>query len=274
MSCETVIGSIVALFDGELTPDERQAVESHLATCRACAREADGLRATRAIVARHLADVGERVAEPRFEDLWARMAADPSTVAPPTGRVHRAAAARSASASRPLRGRRRWILAGTSAGLALAAGLALVVVTRAPHDGTLGSGEPKQGTPTTLGAAPAPEAVVAKPAKAPTTRVAKSAPNAAGPVKEQLARRANPKPAAEAATEDAPHDDAVAANDANEPHGEAVAVNELDPPRELLDRPDLFLNYPIVRKLDELRHLDAVLADQDADDQPDDGGAG
>ena len=77
-----------------------------------------------------------------------------------------------------------------------------------------------------------------------------------------MARRADQKAAPDAAT---PQEEQPA---------EAVAVNELDPPRELLERPDMFLNYPIVRKLEELRHLDAVLADHGADDQPDDGGAG
>lgn len=271
MSCETVIGSVVALFDGELAADERQAVELHLASCRACAREADGLRATRAIVSRYRAGIAARVAAPRFEDLWQRMAEDPIALAPEIGHGHRSTAARPASVSRPRPGKRRWIVAGTSAGLALAAGLALVVLApSSSRDVTPSSSDASRGA-TSVAARPGPETVAAKPAKAPTTRVAKAAPTAAEPAKEQVARRANPKPAVDATGDDTPREDAVAAN---EPHEEAVAVNELDPPHELLERPDLFLNYPIVRKLDELRHLDAVLADQGADDQPDDGGAG
>jgi anti-sigma factor RsiW len=267
MSCETVIGSIVALFDGELTGDERAAVESHLASCRACAREAEDLRATRIAVARHLTGLETRIAEPRFADVWQRVACDSSSEAAAEVHEHRASAARSASVSRPRRGRGRWVVAGTSVGLGLAAGLALMVVARSPSQdvGPASDG----GKPRTVAAVRAPEAVVAKPAKAPATRVAKSGP--AQPAKEQVARRTDPKPATDATAQDAPHEEAVAAA---EPHEEAVAVNELDPPRELLDRPDLFLNYPIMRKLDELRHLDAVMADQGVDDQPDDGGAG
>ena len=49
----------------------------------------------------------------------------------------------------------------------------------------------------------------------------------------------------------------------------AEVANEIDPPAELLERPDLFLNYPVMRKLDELQHLESVLADPG-----DEGGAG
>jgi hypothetical protein len=69
------------------------------------------------------------------------------------------------------------------------------------------------------------------------------------------------KPAAAAPAKAAPE---VVARQEGAPAAETgavVAVNEIDPPRELLERPDLFLNYPIVRKLDELQHLEAVLAE-------------
>ena len=82
------------------------------------------------------------------------------------------------------------------------------------------------------------------------------------PRREQVARRADQKAARR-------RDDA-----AGGAAGGAVAVNELDPPRELLERPDMFLELPDRPEARELRHLDAVLADHGADDQPDDGGAG
>lgn len=259
MSCETVTGSIVALLDGELADGERRDVESHLASCTACALELRRLEATRSIVSAHLAAVGGQVARPCFDDLWERVAADPeSGVARP---VREVSASRPGTVSRPRRDGRRWLWAGASAGLALAAGLALVVFAPRLSDPTSARRDAKSGKPPAVAAAP--QVVAAKPAKAGATRVAKNAPDDEAPAKQQVARRAEPKPAPDA-NDPAPES----------PADEAVAVNELDPPRELLERPDLFLNYPLVRKLEELRHLDAVLADHGADDQPDDGGAG
>ena len=259
MSCETVTGSIVALLDGELAEAERREVESHLASCTACAREVEEVEATRRIVARHLLAAGAAVGPQRFDDLWRRVAADGhDTVA--TSRAG-SGSTRPGSVSRSTNARRRWLWAGASAGLALAAGLALLVFAPRPPEVTPDGRDPRTAKGSTVASAPAPKAVIAKQAQHPATRVAKSGSDDAD-AKQQVARRAEPKAAPEVT---AP---------AEEQPAEAVAVNELDPPRELLERPDMFLNYPIVRKLEELRHLDAVLADHGADDQPDDGGAG
>jgi hypothetical protein len=107
-------------------------------------------------------------------------------------------------------------------------------------------------------------------ARAPAER---SAPKPAEPV--VVAAKPAP-PAARAAPEEARDDDADL--DDVEPvelpgDEAAVVANEIDPPRELLERPELFLNYPIVRKLDELQHLESVLADS-PDPAADAGGAG
>ena len=163
--------------------------------------------------------------------------------------------------SRPHRGGRRWLWAGASAGLALAAGLALVVLAPRLSDPTSARRDAKSGK--APAAATAPQVVAAKPARSGATRVAKGAPDDDDSAQRRVARRTESKSGPEAPSA-APES----------PASGAVAVNELDPPRELLERPDLFLNYPLVRKLEELRHLDAVLADHGADDQPDDGGAG
>lgn len=259
MSCETVTGSIVALLDGELAEGERRDVESHFASCTACALELRRLEATRRIVSAHLAAAAGRVARPCFDDLWDRVEADPDSGA--ARRTRDASSARPGRVSRPRPGGRRWLWAGASAGLALAAGLALVVFAPRLSDQTSARRDAKSGKAPAV--ASAPQVVAAKPAKSAATRVAKSAPDDDVPAKQQVARRAQPKGAPDA-TSPAPET----------PDSAAVAVNELDPPRELLERPDLFLNYPMVRKLEELRHLDAVLADHGADDQPDDGGAG
>ncbi|MEW6269721.1 MAG: hypothetical protein AB1689_10550, partial [Thermodesulfobacteriota bacterium] len=77
---------------------------------------------------------------------------------------------------------------------------------------------------------------------------------------EQRTQSAKVEPAPAREAEPAADDEAIA----------AVALGEADPPRELLERPDLFLDFPIVRKLDELQNLEAVLAESPGES----GGAG
>ena len=259
MSCGTVTGSIVALLDGELPEAERREVEDHLASCTACALELSELEATRRIVARHFAAAASGAGEARFDELWNRVAAD----VPEASRRGRngSGATRPGSVSRRPRAPRRWLWAGASAGLALAAGLALLVFAPRSPTGSPGARDARTAKVPAVASAPVAKDAVAKQAQRSATRVARSGSDDVG-AKEQVARRADAKAAPDAVAPVA------------EQPAEAVAVNELDPPRELLERPDMFLNYPIVRKLEALRHLDAVLADHGADDQPDDGGAG
>jgi hypothetical protein len=162
------------------------------------------------------------------------------------------------------RARRRWVWAGVSAGAALAAGLALVL---------LGPGVPGFQLPPLPGreaqkpagaTAPGRQVAAAQRPKAPSASVAeKDSRGDAAEQEKRIVRRVEPA---------APAQDGEAV--AEPPAGAAVARNEIDPPRDLLERPDLFLNYRILHKLDELRNLDAVLADQGAEPQPSDGGAG
>lgn len=261
MSCDTVIGSIVALLDGELTDAERVSVEAHVAICPACGAELQQVRATRRILTAHLTTVRDRVSGPGFAAVWERIVADPGCGAPAVMSEQRPGGVRPGGAARSTSARRRWLWAGTSAGFAIAAGLAALLVTprlSAISPGTRGAAP---ATGPTVVAQPAAPAVAAIPAKAPT-RLARNRKRNDAPPNEQVARRSADAPSpADAAPETGPVE-------------EAVAVNELDPPRELLERPDLFLKYPIVRKLDELRNLDAVLAGQGPDEQPGDGGAG
>ena len=140
------------------------------------------------------------------------------------------------------RRRAAWVGAG---GLALAASLALLVV----------------GLPRDRASAPPPETGRVA-SKAPATTTAK----AAKPETRVAAARPKPAPApARSAPESDPAPDEVP----REEMEAAVVANEIDPPRELLERPDLFLDYPLVRRLDELQHLESVLADS-----PDGGSAG
>ena len=259
-SCETVTGSIVALLDGELSAEERRAVEDHLATCVACARERADLEVTRRIVARHLSAAGDHVAHGTFAGLWARVESES------VGGHRRDGATAGGPRSGPAaaRARRRWMWAGLSAGAALAASFALVLL------GPGGQGLRMAWLPGRDAQAPAvaPAAgtrvVVAQRPKVPAAPVVGGDSRSDDAEQEKrVARRVEPVPPRQG-------DETVA-----EPlAGAAVALNEIDPPRDLLERPDLFLNYRILRKLDELRNLDAVLADQGAEPQPTDGGAG
>lgn len=248
MSCETMIGSIVALLDGELAGAEREALDRHLAGCAACRRELADVRRTRDLVDRSLAALGAGVGRTSFEQLWAR-ARDGET----DGRARAPAGPR-----RPGRVARRRILWAGAGGLALAASLALMLVGVPREPGI----EP--------GPAPATKAseVVARAPAAP------SGPKPAAPV----VVAAKPALATERVAPGEVRDDDADLDDDVEPvelaaDEAAVVANEIDPPRELLERPDLFLNYPIVRKLDELQHLESVLADS-PDPAADAGGAG
>jgi anti-sigma factor RsiW len=250
MKCEVVIGSIVALLDGELTGDERAQVEAHLESCTACQGELQRLRATRRLVTRHLGLVSASAGS--FDELWGRLAEEGSAQAPARqqrGVVRDIAATRASRgvATRDdARGRWRPGWAGIG-GLAAAAGLALAGVGLQRGEHVAGPRPPTEpqvvareaGERSVPPAAPAAK-VAAKPAPQKRVEVAKAAP----------AAPSERDPAA---------DETLA----------AVIGDQADPPRDLLERPDLFLDFPIVRKLDELRNLDAVLAES-----PDDGGAG
>jgi anti-sigma factor RsiW len=223
MSCEAVEESLVALLDDEIAGAERDAVEAHVAGCGTCAHELGLLRKTRALLSAGLTPAARPQTAGAFEELWRQVEAD----AQPALRVVRGGAARTGA-------RRRRVAWAT--GLALAASLALVVLgleqTSSLWDGAAPSGVTQE--PSSAPALPAAaDARVKTEARAPS-RVAKAP--AKAPT--QLAKRASA------------------------PEQVAETANEIDPPRDLLERPDLFVNYPVMRKLDEMRHLDAVLADQ------------
>jgi anti-sigma factor RsiW len=227
MSCQAAAESLVALLDGEIGPQERRALEQHLTGCAACARELEELRATRRLLDRGLAGVAPERGAGSFEALWQRIEADEH----PTLRL----ASGGAGTRRIPRRRAVWLGAG---GLALAASLALVVL-----------GIQQQ---------PAPEVAPARPVVAggPPAVAAKSGPRVASRVAaEPRAKQPQAREASQLAQR-APEDAAASKQVA------AVANEVDDPPRELLERPELFVNYPVVRRLDELRHFDAVLASQ------------
>lgn len=255
MNCESVHESLVALLDGEVTTAERRLLEEHLATCAACRRERALLERTRTLVTDRLR---RTAAEPgSFEALWQRIEAASPEAGPQAADPPRLGA-------RPGRGRRprrtaAWAAVG---GFAAAAGLALALVGLPGEDAAV----PPAGAPAPRAAAPRaprePVAVARAPSR-PDGGQPAAQPGAAAPAK--TARQAAAGPPAD---EPAPG----AAGPVDEPDEQevlAVALGRAEPPRELLERPELFVNYPILSKLDELRHLDTVLAES-----PDDGSTG
>jgi len=253
MSCEGVLGSIVALLDGELNGDERRTVELHVGACAACRGELELLRATRVLVAGQLATAGAEVTVGSFDDLWHRVEALAEGDEGPVGlaRTGRssAAALRVRAVKRPwISSRGRVAAWAGGAGLAMAASLALMIVGRRAVEV---APVPRADKPVAVARAAAP-AAASRPAPEQATRLAAARTAPAG------------APAANASTETAPVD-----GDATPESEVAVVANEIDPPRELMERPELFVNYPIVRRLDELRHLESVLAES-----PDAGGSG
>ncbi len=81
------------------------------------------------------------------------------------------------------------------------------------------------------------------------TRVARPAPAPEAPKPVQVARPAAPKPVAPAAEPKAA-----------EPQTQTVAriVPPTEPPPELADRPDLFVDLPILRNMEKLEHYDSI----------------
>jgi len=239
MSCESVHGSLVALLDGEVDAAECRVLEAHLASCAACRRERDLLQATRTVLSAELRRTSATGGS--FDALWQRVdEAMPDAPADGTrGRVVPLPARGGASGVG--RAPRRTAAWAAAAGFAAAAGLTLALVGL-PRDGA---------TPPASG--PAPRVAVAPPPAAEPAVVAQA------PSRQAPPRRASEPPVAVAkAPEPLP---AAPASDPAPDETTAVALGEADPPRDLLERPDLFVNYTIVRKLEELRHLDAVLAE-------------
>lgn len=235
MTCEETAGQLAAYLDGELETAEVAAVERHVATCAACARELAEGRRLNALLDRHLATATASDLDERFSALWERTGMEPRS-----GRVVRGDFSRDRSAARTTV---RRIAAGT-----LAAGLAFGLWWM----GSAGNG-PSDSAPAGGGPAPAALAKRAEPVE-----VAKAPPSGASAGK-PVDRAAKKKPA-EDATVVAQGSRPDARGSEPAPDEQVARVEAEKPPRDIRQRAEMFLDYSIVRRLDELENFDAVMA--------------
>jgi anti-sigma factor RsiW len=240
MTCEETAERLAAHLDGELTTAEVAAVEGHVGTCARCASELASGRRLNALLDRHLATEPAVDLDARFAALWER-----------TGTESRPARVSRGGSSRTRSGVRR-ALPRVAVG-ALAAGLALGLWWMGPA--TEGPTTDRAPSPVQVAKAPKPEAQqvanVAKPAQA-----KKPAPKAG------VAKR---KPEADVAVARV---DRAAPSEAKRDPVAQVAQRDDELPRELIPRAEMFLDYSIVKRLDELENFDAVMAGgKSADDR-------
>jgi len=238
MNCERLNETVVAFLDGETSPAEAAQIQAHLTGCAHCAHEIRALERTRAWTSRALSAPVSRPGgtAATFDDLWHRLETRASDSKAPIAlsRVARGQgdASRLTVRRRSL-GAARWrmrtaVIAAT--GMAAAAGLALTLYSREPNPAS---------TASPAGAA------------------------AGAHLAQSEARRARP---------------AVVASESRHGRGNgragteladaqpALSEHDLPVPDELRQSPGLFVDYPIVRHLNALRHLEAVM-DEPADGQ-------
>lgn len=221
MTCEETAERLAALLDAELSEREAAGVEAHVASCAACAAELAEIQRLRGLLGRALATPGQPADPARFAALWERIEAD----GPRDERVRPIGEAR-----RPEATRRRWVRVLTGA---IAAGVAVGVWF---SSGLRSNIEPSAE----LAAAPSKAPVAERMARGVQ---AQGAPAAAKPTKSVVVARQEP--------EAAPKRAAAVAN-VTDDHGPEA-------PADLRRRAQLFLEYPIVRRLDELEHFEDVM---------------
>jgi anti-sigma factor RsiW len=223
MTCQETEEQLAAHLDGELSQSEAAAVAEHLASCTACAAERATIGRVRRAVEAGLAAVTPRSGGDGFGALWERIEAEGGEAG--TQPVLRALPGGGA------RRRVRWtrVLAG-----GLAAVLALGLWwSSAPEPSSRVASLPAAGRP------------AAVPEVARRDATAQAAPPAARPeeAKPVAVARAKPETAA-------PRRSEVVAN---------VSDHARDAPPDLRRRAELFLEYPIVRRLEEFEHFDEVM---------------
>ena len=233
--CDRVVAELGALLDRELDPEVIETVEAHLSICPDCSAERAAIESLQGLVVRSI----ERVSpDPTpFELLLARLeAGGPDSMADPRRAVRRPSgerpsaihrhdrSRRSMGASRiPLRRRpgRIWFMgAGAVASLAMLVAFALLPMTQRWPGWLDAPGSPR-ATALTLTSRDPGRARVAKVAHGtgrPATR---------GAVSRESLAKADPS-------------------------------RDLDVPEDLRRNPGLFIDMPLVRRLEKLRHLEAV----------------
>ena len=233
MTCDETAERLPAYLDGELTGVEADQVKRHTASCASCALELTRTRRLFSLLSEPIARPLEASSDERFASLWNRVSAEERPALLRAGRVVRGEAGRRRPGRTSVGRHRVRVVAG-----ALAATLALSFWWVAER-GNLSS-DARRGSDAPV-------------------RVAKRAPESAAPpaAPAQVAKVEEPRPkppqAATSATDTGP----VA----------RVAHPSAKAPRDVRRRPDLFLDYSIVRRLDELDNFEAITAQGGTDDR-------
>jgi anti-sigma factor RsiW len=232
MTCRETSEQLAAYLDGELPEDQARGLEQHVAGCDACAMELARTKRLHALLAAPLATPLAAPSAESFDALWQQASTVPLDSGERSASAPRGGLQRRAAARPPRPGWMRRIAAG-----GIAAGVALGAwwVTE--------RGEVAVERPRLEWAKRAPE------------------PAAAGGERQAVvaaAPKTRSEPAQVAAAPKEP-----AAVDPVAP----VAHPPPRPPRDVRKRPEMFLDYSIVRRLEELENYEAVMAQGRPDDR-------
>jgi hypothetical protein len=235
--CALASSQVVALVDGELAADEREWVESHVATCGPCAAERRSIEQLRELVARTLTSRPRRL--PSFERVLQRIdsgEADSLSRAAQSSPKAQAGPPRAprARASIPRTGRRLRTPASWAVGAGAGAGAALAVVLAL-------AGSPPGRLQQWLQVPHLPTGTTTSPALTLT-----GPPGPRGSASSSAARPSEAPPGRKAAR--APRATVASAN----------TSDDLHVPDELRRRPGLFLDMGVVRRLDKLKKMEAI----------------
>jgi anti-sigma factor RsiW len=234
MTCDETAERLPAYLDGELNGVEADQVKRHIASCASCALELTRTRRLFSLLSEPIGRPLEASSDERFASLWQRVSAEERPALLREGRVVHGETGRRRPGRTSVGRHRVRVAAG-----ALAATLALSFWWVAER-GNLSS-DARRGSDASV------------------VRVAKSAPERAAPpaAPAQVAKVEEPRPK--------PPQVATSATDMG-PVAQ-VAHPSAKAPRAVRRRPDMFLDYSIVRRLDELDNFEAIMAKGGADDR-------
>lgn len=250
MTCQETVERLAPYLDHELSEVEAKQVEDHVSSCAACALELARTRRLFGLIAEPLAGVAVGSPEERFAAIWSSVAADGHAALGREARVVRGEGSRrAAGGSRRARSWRGLAAAGLAAALA-------VGVWWVAEPGDVATDVRRMKV-----AKSAPQRVAGS--EEATTKVAKAVAtsretNGAVAKADEASRPKTAQVASAPPDTSAPQDTGPVAQ---------VANPAAKPPRAVRRRPGMFLDYSIVRRLDELENYEAVMAQGKADDR-------
>jgi Putative zinc-finger len=254
MGCQQIQEDMVARLDGELDAVARDAVDAHVRECPACAAELAAVEGVRAALERALAErrIEAGPSERRVQSLMAALGAtEPQAGArrsarSPGGRQRRASRWRRPD-ERPADSRRPASLGRSSRSRAIVAigGVAAAAVVLLLASGLGGGPKAPNGGGSSLAGLPS---SLGRP-------VASDKPAPVDP-------EANRDRMVAGSTGSGPESGARVL--AAAPLGDERDAADLQVPEELRRHPGLYLDFPIVQRLEKLRNLEAVYRQTDA----------